>query len=75
MGPQNVDRRSEEKHAHISRYLWSRYEDDPEELKDRDVIQDETLVHHFDPESKKQSMQWKPWLTPPKKFRRSALVG
>ena len=43
----------------ISRYLLSRYEDDPEEFMDRVVTQDETWVHHFDPESKKQSMQWK----------------
>ena len=41
----------------ISRYLLSRYEDDPEEFMDRVVTQDETWVHHFDPESKKQSMQ------------------
>ena len=43
----------------ISRYLLSRYEDDPKEFMDRVVTQDETWVHHFDSESKKQNMQWK----------------
>ena len=34
------------------------------------------LVHHFDPESKKQSMQWKhPGSPPPKKFKRVSSAG
>jgi hypothetical protein len=41
----------------ISRYLLSRYEDEPDFIC-RIVTQDETWVLHFDPESKKQSMQW-----------------
>ena len=54
----------------ISRYLLSRYEDDPDDFIDRVVTQDETWVHHFDPESKMQSMQWKhPISPPPKKFK------
>ena len=43
----------------ISRYLLSRYDDDPGVFIDRVVTQDETCVHHFPPESKMQSMQWK----------------
>ena len=55
----------------ISRYFLSRYENDPEEFIDQVVTQDETWVHHFDPESKKQSMQWKHPSSPPsKKFKR-----
>ena len=41
----------------ISRYLLSRYEDDPSDFVERVVTQDETWVHHFDPESKMQSKQ------------------
>ena len=49
----------------ISWYLLSRYEDDPGDFIDLVVIRDEPWVHHFDPESKMQSMQWKhPLLTP-----------
>ena len=60
----------------ISRYLLSRYEDDPEEFMDRVVTQDGSRDHHFDPESKKQSMQWKHHFSPPpKKFRRVSSAG
>ena len=34
----------------FSRYLLSPYEDDPCDFIDRVVIQDETLVHYFDPQ-------------------------
>ena len=55
----------------ISRYLLSRYEDDPGDLIERVVIQDEICVHQFDPESKMQSKQWKyPGSPPPKIFKR-----
>ena len=58
------------------RYLLSCYEDDPGDFIDRVVTQDETWVHHFDPESKMQCMQWKhPGSTPPKKFKRVSLAG
>ena len=40
-----------------SRYLLTRYEDDPGDFIERVVSQDETWVHHFDPESKVQSKQ------------------
>ena len=49
----------------ISKYLLSRYEDDPGDFFDRVVTQDETWVHHFDQESKMQS---KPPVSP---FQRS----
>ena len=39
----------------MPRYLLSRYEDDPEEFMDRVVTQDETSVHHFDPEPKSKA--------------------
>ena len=49
----------------ISLYLLSRYEDDPGDFIERVVTQDETWVHHFDPESKMQSKQWKHPCSPP----------
>ena len=45
-----------------------RCEDDPGDFFDRVVTQDETWVHHFDQESKMQSMRWKHPVSP---FRRS----
>ena len=43
----------------MSRYLLSGYENDPGNFIERIVTQDETWVHHFDPESKMQSKLWK----------------
>ena len=42
----------------------------------RAVIQEETWAHHFDPESKLQSKQWKhSGSPPPNKFKRFHSVG
>ena len=42
----------------------------------RVVIQDETWIHQFDPEAKKQRMQWKHLGSPPsKKFKRIFSAG
>ena len=49
----------------ISRYLLSRYEDDPSDIIERVVTQDKTWVHHFDTESKMQRQQWKHPVSPP----------
>ena len=54
----------------ISRYVVSRYEDNPSDLIELVVIQYVTWIHHFDPESKLQSKQWKhPGSPPPKKSK------
>ena len=39
----------------IFKYLLSLYEDDPQEFIRQVVAQDETWVHHFDPEAKEQN--------------------
>ena len=58
------------KRLHISRYVKSRYEDDPGDFIERFVTKDETWIH-FDTESKMQSKQWKhSGSPPPKKFKR-----
>ena len=60
----------------ISRYLLSRYEDDPGDFIEQVVTQDETWVHHFDQESQMQSKQWKHLgPSPPKKFKRVHSAG
>ena len=59
-----------------SRFLLSRYKDDLGDFIDRVVTQDETWVHHFDPELKMQSMQWKhSGSPPPKKFKTVSSAG
>ena len=37
----------------------ARFEADPDRFVERFLTQDECWVHHFEPETKKQSMQWK----------------
>ena len=60
----------------ISRYLLSCYEDDPGDFIEQVVTQDETWVHHFDPESKVLRKQWKhPGAPPHKKFNRGYSAG
>ena len=60
----------------ISEELLARFNKSPDHFMQRIVTQDETWVHHFDPESKEQSKQWKhQGSPPPKKFRHSTSVG
>ena len=59
-----------------SRYRLSHYENDPTNFIELDVTQDEKWSHHFDPESKMQSKQWKhPGSPSPKKFKRNHSAG
>lgn len=56
-----------------SRTLLARFQTDRADFFKRFVTQDETWVHHFEPESKLQSKQWKhPGSPPPKKFKQTA---
>lgn len=48
----------------------AKFSADPDEFLSRFVTVDETWVHHFDPESKQQSMEWHhKGSPPPRKFR------
>ena len=50
-----------------------RYEDGPSDFIERVVTQDETWVHHFDPNAE-QTME-SAWLNPPKKCKRVHSAG
>ena len=52
------------------------YKSDPADFCARIVTRDETWIHHWDPESKQESMHWKhPDSPPPKKFRTQPSAG
>ncbi len=54
----------------VSKQLLARLTADRETFFSRIVTQDETWVHHFDPESKQQSKMWKHiGSPPPRKFK------
>lgn len=56
--------------------LLTRFQNDKDDFLDKIVTLDQTWIHHYDPESKRQSMQWKTRDEPPpkksKKVRSSA---
>ena len=59
-----------------SRDDLSLYNADPAKFLRRCVTMDETWAHHFDPEIKQQSKQWKHVTSPtPVKFRKIAFAG
>ena len=52
------------------------YRSDPADFCARIVTGDETWIHHWDPETKQESMQWKHLDSPPpKKFRTQSSAG
>ena len=56
--------------------LLSRLQAEPQTFLHRIVTQDETWVHHFDPETKRQSMIWKHYTSPtPKKSKVTPSAG
>ena len=60
----------------MSRQNLALYEADEDTFLARFVTMDETWVHHFDPESKRQSMEWKHPSSPtPKKPKMAASAG
>jgi [histone H3]-lysine36 N-dimethyltransferase SETMAR len=59
-----------------SERLLAQYQQNPKGFLTRFVTMDETWVHHFDPESKRQSMEWKHHGSPPpRKFRVQPSAG
>jgi [histone H3]-lysine36 N-dimethyltransferase SETMAR len=60
----------------ICQSLLDQYNANPGEFVSRIVTGDETWVHHWDPESKQESMQWKHKTSPsPVKFRTQPSAG
>ena len=67
--PRNLNMQDRQQRVESSQEL-DVYNANPEDFHTRLVTGDETLLHHWDPDTKKESMQWKhPGSPPPKKFR------
>ena len=49
--PRMFTKDQKKRRRHVSKYLLSLYEDDPEEFMHRVVTIDETWIHHLDPET------------------------
>jgi hypothetical protein len=57
--PKQLTEGHKQKRVEICTQFLHQYERKGEGVLERIVMGDETWVHHFEPESKQQSMQWK----------------
>jgi len=74
--PQNLCLRDWHQHVALHQKLLDLYISDKETYCHRLVTGNETWIHHWDPESKLESMQWKHVETPPPmKFRTQPSAG
>ena len=68
--PRNLNVQDRFQRLQSSRELLGVNEENQENFHARLVTGDETWIHHWDPETKQESMQWKhPGSPPPKKFK------
>ena len=68
--PRNLNMQDHQQRVESSQELLEVYNANPEDFHTRLVTGDETWLHHWDPDTKKEYMQWKhPGLPPPQKFR------
>ena len=66
----NLNMQDHQQRVESSQELLEAYNANPEDFHTRLVTGDETWLHHWNPDTKKESMQWKcPGSPPPKKFR------
>ena len=62
--PRNLNMQFCQQRVESSQELLEVYSANPEDFHTRLVTGDETWLHHWDPYTKKESMQLAPWLTP-----------
>ena len=68
--PRNLKMQDHQQRVESSQELLEVYNANPEDFHTRLVTGNETWLHHWDPDTKKESMQWKhPGSPTPKKFR------
>ena len=68
--PRYLNMQDRQQRVESSQELLEVYNANPEDFHIRLVTGDETWLHHWDPDTKKEFMQWKhPGSPPPKKFR------
>ncbi|XP_045132250.1 histone-lysine N-methyltransferase SETMAR-like [Portunus trituberculatus] len=71
--PRELTAEHKRKRLEVCQRLLDRYNNDGERFLSRIVTGDETWVHHYEPESKRQSMEWKhPGSPATKKFKTQA---
>ena len=74
--PRELTAEHKRKRLEVCQHLLDRYNNKGERFLSRIITGDETWVHHYEPESKRQSMEWKhPGSPVKKKFKTRASAG
>lgn len=74
--PRMLTNEQKEIRCQVSKANLEKYQADPDNFLRRFVTMDESWIHHFDPETKQQSMTWKRPSSPtPKKFKVTSSAG
>ena len=74
--PKMLNEYQKQQRVEICTKLLKRYEEEGDAFLERIVTGDETWVHHYEPESKQQSKQWRHFDSPPpKKFKTQRSAG
>lgn len=74
--PKMLSLQDRQRRVQTSRELLARYYADPELFENSIITEDETWLHHYDPETKSQSAQWKTSEEPaPRKFKTQRSAG
>ena len=74
--PQMLTQEHKEHRMQVFRDLLNQYEAEGDSFLDRIITGDETWCHHYEPESKRQSMKWRHVKSPSKKkFKTLLSVG
>lgn len=74
--PRLLNAEQKKMRVQTSKAILDMYKEDPENFLDNIITGDETWLHHWDPESKQESMQWiKRGEPPPKKFKTQPSAG
>ena len=74
--PRHLTEEHKRNRQHICSSLLERYNREGDNFLNRIITGDETWVHHYEPETKRQSMQWKHTSSPSsKKFKSQPSAG
>ena len=74
--PRQLTDELKQSRLNISMQMLQRYQSEGEEFMNRIITGDESWAHHYEPETKRQSMQWHHLGSPsPKNFKCSPSVG
>jgi len=74
--PRMLSRDHKQNRVNSCRLMLDLYNEDPDGFERRIITGDECWIHHYDPECKRDSMEWRrPGEGPPRKFKQTKSAG